>query len=139
MHACRHVHAPAGTTLVLLRLVMLTEMAEEKLASVKGVNAVENSVLACKIPQHAMPQSFSHLLGDFCMAMHPTHRRFWQSALQCRPCARSFLGTLAWWCKVQQDEMAFAGQGTAKAAVGKPGVRSSWMPMPVYQAECLLV
>ena len=59
MHACRHVRAPAGTTLVLLRLVMLTEMAEEKLASVKGVNAVENSVLACKTPQHAMPQPSS--------------------------------------------------------------------------------
>ena len=49
------MHTPAGTTLVLLRLVMLMEMADEKLASVKGVNAVSNSVVAW----HATETSFS--------------------------------------------------------------------------------
>ena len=41
------MHPPAGTTLVLLRLVRLTLMAELKLASVNGVKAVVNSTLAC--------------------------------------------------------------------------------------------
>ena len=41
------MHEPAGTTLVLLRLVRFTLIAELKLASVKGVNAVVNSTLAC--------------------------------------------------------------------------------------------
>lgn len=39
--------APAGTTPVLLRLVMLTLMADVKLASVNAVNLVRNCVLAC--------------------------------------------------------------------------------------------